>query len=272
MKALAAAVLIALLAAPVAAAAVGKPQPRMSGVWAVFQIVTASGRRGMADPPMSKQGEATVGAFRSQYNLEGMEPNAYCVEPGMPTVMYGVGNQPIEIIQSANRITILSEVGMQVRRIFMDGRKAPEGYPPTRNGWSTGRWEGDALVIETQLIEAWMMPRWAHTDKARTVERLRLLKAAEVNVGRDRLYDPGAIGDEVLVDELTMYDPDIYDTPPSIKVYYRRLRDDEFIEQACPEGLWLDVMRKLKKPAAQSGVGPQAASTPPSTAKLAPVQ
>ena len=62
MKALAVAVLLALFAAPVAAATAGEPQPRMSGVWAVFQIVTASGRRAMADPPMSKQGEATVGA------------------------------------------------------------------------------------------------------------------------------------------------------------------------------------------------------------------
>jgi hypothetical protein len=176
-----------------------------------------------------------------------MEPNAYCVEPGMPTVMYGVGNQPIEIVQQPKRVTILSEVGMQVRRIFVDNRKPPEGYPPTRNGFSTAHWEGDTLVVETQLIDSWMMPRWAHTGKARTVERFSLKKAAEVaNVGRGPRFDPGPLGDQVLVDELTMYD-ELYDTPPTIKVYYRKLRDDEFMEQACPEGLWLDVMKKLKK-------------------------
>jgi hypothetical protein len=265
-----------VLAAPSGghAAAAAKPPPDLSGVWNVFQAVTASGRTSMADPPMSAKGQATVDAWRAEYNLEGMEPNAYCVEPGMPTVMYGVGGQPIEIVQQHDRITILSEVGMQVRRIFLDGRKPPEGYPPTRNGFATARWDGGALVVETQLIDAWMMPRWAHTDKARTVERFSLVKAADVaGVGRGRLYDPGPLGDYVLVDELTMFDEDLYDTPPTIKLYYRKLRDDEFMEQACPEGLWLDVMRTLKrKPAAQSGVGPQAASTPPSTAKLAPVQ
>jgi hypothetical protein len=241
---------VTVVAAPtasLAAAAGSRAPPDLSGVWAVYQTVTPSGRTAMADPPMSKAGQAAVDAWRAQYDLKGMEPNAYCVEPGMPTVMYGVGNQPIEIVQQPKRITILSEVGMQVRRIFVDSRKPPEGYPTTRNGFSTAHWDGATLVVETQLIDAWMMPRWAHTDKARTVERFSLKKASEVaSVGRGPRFDPGPLGDQVLVDELTMYD-ELYDTPPTIKVYYRKLRDDEFMEQACPEGLWLEVMKKLKK-------------------------
>ena len=238
----------ALAAAKAASAAKkAKAPPDLSGVWNVFNAVTVSGRTAMADPPMSKQGEAAVNAFRNQYNLVGMEPNAYCVEPGMPTVMYGVGGQPMEIVQTPKRLNLVSEVGMQVRRIFLDGRKPPDGYPPTRNGFSVGHWEGDTLVVETQLIDSWMMPRWAHTDKASTVERFSLVKSSEVKAPRGRLYDPGALGDYVLVDQLTMYDPAIYEVPPSVTVYYRHLPDDEFMEQACPEGLWLDVMKKLKK-------------------------
>ena len=242
-----------MLGAAPADAAAAKPAPRtngrpdFSGVWNVFNAVTVSGRTAMADPPMSKQGEATVDAFRNQYNLIGMEPNAYCVEPGMPTVMYGVGGQPMEIVQTPTRVNLVSEVGMQVRRIFLDGRRPPEGYPVTRNGFSVGRWEGDTLVVDTQLIDAWMMPRWAHTDKARTVERFSYMRGADVKVPLGRFYDPGTLGDYVLVDQLTMYDPDIYETPPSVTVYYRHLRDDEFMEQNCSEGLWLDAMKKLKK-------------------------
>ncbi|MEO6378231.1 MAG: hypothetical protein ABIO37_09430 [Caulobacteraceae bacterium] len=238
--------------ASAAAAKVAKPprangHPDFTGVWNVFNAVTVSGRTAMSDPPMSKQGEATVNAFRSQYNLVGMEPNAYCVEPGMPTVMYGVGGQPMEIVQTPSRITLVSEVGMQLRRIFLDGRKPPEGYPTTRNGFSTAHWDGDTLVVETSLIDEWMMPRWAHTDKSRTVERFAFIRAADVKVPLGRNYIPGSLGDFVLVDQLTMYDPDIYETPPSVTVYYRHLRDDEFMEQNCPEGLWLDAMKKLKK-------------------------
>src|ERR1041385_605609 len=74
--------LVAPLAATDAAAATKaaatkktKGPPDLSGVWAVVNAVTVSGRSAMAAPPMSKQGEAIVNAFRSQYNLKGMEPN-----------------------------------------------------------------------------------------------------------------------------------------------------------------------------------------------------
>jgi hypothetical protein len=222
----------------------------ISGVWAVYQVITASGQRSaVGDPPMSEQGKALVAAFRDQFNLEGMEPNAHCVEPGMPTVMFGIGNQPIEIIQQQHRVTILSEVGMQIRRIFMDGRPHPENYPHTRNGHSIAHWEGDTLVVETTLIEEWLMPRWAHTGDARIVERFSLIKSSEApRADRGNYRDFGPLGAYVLVDELTMYDPVIYSTPPSIRVYYRRLRDDEFLEHSCPEGLWWEVMETLRKP------------------------
>lgn len=241
---------VAALALSTHVVAEDKSPPDISGVWAVYQAITASGQRSaVADPPMSEQGKALVAAFRDQFNLEGMEPNAYCVEPGMPTVMFGIGNQPIEIIQQPHRITILSEVGMQVRRIFMDGRPHPENYPHTRNGHSIAHWEGDTLVVETTLIEEWLMPRWAHTRDARVVERFSLVKSSEApRADRGNYRDFGPLGEYVLVDELTMYDPAIYSTPPSIRVYYRRLRDEEFLEHSCPEGLWWDVMEKLRKP------------------------
>jgi hypothetical protein len=236
------------LSGGVAAEQQPKSPPDLSGVWAVFQTVTPSGLRAMADPPMSKQGRELVETFRNQFNLEGMEPNAYCVEPGMPTVMYGVGNQPIEIVQSPKRVTIISEVGMQYRRIFVDGRKHPQNYPNTRNGHSVGRWEGDTFVVETTLIEEWLMPRWAHTGNARTVERFSLKKSTDIKlVARGNYNDPGRLGEYVLVDELTMYDAAIYDTPPSITVYYRKLPEEEFLEHNCAEGLWWDVMEKLRK-------------------------
>ncbi len=243
-------------AAPALAAAAAKPIPRaadghvdLSGVWLVFQSDTASGLNAMADPPMSKAGEAKIKVWRDQYNLKDMEPNAYCVEPGMPTTMYGVGAQPFELVQDSRRVSIVSEVGMQYRRIFMDNRQPPDGYLPTRNGWSNGRWDGDALVVETQAIAEWLMPRWAHTDDTKTTERFHLIRAEDAPKRRNAppIDDGAAPQDFVLVEELTMFDPNIYDVPPKITLYFRKLPDSEFYEQACSEGLWWQEMEKLKK-------------------------
>ena len=69
--------------------------------------------------------------------------------PGMPAMMsmpYGM-----EIMQDADKITIFSEHQDALRRIFLDGRKpsAQVLADPTYAGYSTGRWIGDTLVVET---------------------------------------------------------------------------------------------------------------------------
>jgi hypothetical protein len=44
---------------------------------------------------------------------------------------------------------MLFEWDHQMRRIYTDGRKMPDGYPPSYMGYSTGKWDGDTLVVET---------------------------------------------------------------------------------------------------------------------------
>jgi hypothetical protein len=36
-----------------------------------------------------------------------------------------------------------------LRQIYLDGRSLPVDPAPTFNGYSTGRWEGDALVVQS---------------------------------------------------------------------------------------------------------------------------
>jgi hypothetical protein len=61
------------------------------------------------------------------------------------------------------------------RTVYMDGRKVPDNIKPSRLGYSIGRWEGDALVIETAGIEANIfgvgMDAALHSAQLRTVER-----------------------------------------------------------------------------------------------------
>ncbi len=218
----------------------GGSHPDFNGVWSVFQHDGPSDRFTMAaDRPLSKNGQAIVDAYRAKYDVKkyDMEPNQYCVEHGMPTIMFGLGGMPMELIQQPERLTILSEAGNQYRRIFMDGRKAPTNYPHTRNGYSIAHWEGKTIVVETSAIEEWYLARWPHSAKAKFVERFSLMDAKDVKLLRP--LRPGTkLTGKVLVDELTMIDPDMYDTPPHVTYYYRKLGDDEIFEDGCTQGLW----------------------------------
>lgn len=62
----------------------------------------------------------------------------------------------------------------QRRDIWMDGRPHPENFAPhTWQGFSTGRWEGDVLVVETTHLKAGWIRRngVALSDRARMTER-----------------------------------------------------------------------------------------------------
>jgi hypothetical protein len=62
----------------------------------------------------------------------------------------------------------------QRREIWMDGRPHPPDFDPhTWQGFSTGRWEGNVLVVETSHLKAGWMRRngLALSDRARMTER-----------------------------------------------------------------------------------------------------
>ena len=227
----------------------------LSGVWINLFSESRTGNPNLYnEPDLSPAGKQIIEKFRSQYDMtgvQGMDANEHCVEPGMPTDMSGIGGQPLQIIQGDNITVILAEVGNQFRRIFMKGQKPPEESLTTRNGWSNGPWEGDTLVVETQLIQEWYWFRWPHADQAKTIERFSLKRTADVTppVGRNgQRRDMSTVGPYVLVDDLTMIDPVLYDKPPQITLYFNKLGEDEFLEQACQEGLWWERMKKYRKP------------------------
>ena len=57
----------------------------------------------------------------------------------------------------------------------MDGRSRPANQPPSAMGYSVGRYEGDALVVETSGVTANLagaFPAWfTHSDQLTIVER-----------------------------------------------------------------------------------------------------
>jgi len=101
----------------------------------------------------------------------------YCMPRTFPRIynFYPV----IEVIQSPSVVHMLFENDHQVRRIYLDGRKHLEGWHPTFMGTSHGRWDGDALVVETENILSLDNQGWLdsfghpYTDALRVTERIR---------------------------------------------------------------------------------------------------
>ena len=96
-------------------------------------------------------------------------------------------------------------------------------HDPTYAGYSTGRWEGDTLVVETVALntKSFIDGSSPHSGKMTVHERIRLL-------------EPGILEDRIRVD-----DPEALTEPWEVVRTYRKATypDDELREFACAEGL-----------------------------------
>ena len=75
------------------------------------------------------------------------DPSFRCIMPGVPRGL--IDPYPLEIVQQDHQILLLYEYYHQIRRLFIDGREAPDYWVPSLSGYSTGHWEGETLVIRT---------------------------------------------------------------------------------------------------------------------------
>jgi hypothetical protein len=146
-----------------------------------------------------------------------------CLPPGVPAMMsaaYGM-----EIMQDDQKITIFTEHQDAHRRIYLDGRKPSEEVlaDPTYAGYSTGRWEGDTLVVDTVALsdKSFIDGSSPHSDKMTVQERIRFI-------------EPG-----VLENQITVNDPEALTEPWRVVRRYRKASypNDELREFACAEGL-----------------------------------
>ena len=160
--------------------------------------------------------------------------------------MLATVSYPIEIVQTENRLVMLAELEMQVRRVFLDGREHPTDYLSTGVGHSVGHWEGNQLVVDTTLLEEWQLKPWPRSEQTHIVERLSLTKRAAVSAPTNAFVATveKPINDDVLVIELTVTDPTLYDGPQKRTAYYQRMADTATLEYACAAELWLKELEK----------------------------
>jgi hypothetical protein len=129
--------------------------------------------------------------------------------------------EPRKIIQTPGLIVILYEANAGIRQIFTDGRPLPGNHPDAWwFGYSTGKWDGDTLVVETTGFrdDVWLDVEGSPlTGSAKMTERFR-----RVNFGKMEI-------------EVTVDDPKAYTKPWTVKVNQRIMLDTELIEFVCLE-------------------------------------
>ena len=112
-----------------------------------------------------------------------LDPVARCQpagEPSQPEIPL-----PYKIVQTPRLILVLYEENSIHRQIFLDGRKMVPEAEPRFSGYSTGRWEGDTLVVETAGFNdrTWLdRLGHPHSDAMRLTERFRRRDAGHLEV------------------------------------------------------------------------------------------
>jgi hypothetical protein len=218
-------------------------RPDFTGVWTTY-TAPGQGRGGRgggrgtgARLPFTEEAEKKVAAYRALVSPTSETPGGYCLGTGMPGSMLGSGGYPMEIHQRPEQIIIVYEAHSEIRRVYLGDRIVPnEDRIPSRNGTSSGRWEGDTLVVETTFLKEQVDQQYAHSDQARIVERYRLTQ--------------GAKGEKVLVAEMTMTDPVFYTEPVKAEKRWAFVPNGHLLPYECNEEAWIKRLEELERKAA----------------------
>ena len=230
----------------------GSSSPDLSGIWTTYRA--EAGARAPdwpEDAPYTEEARAKVAAYKALVEPRGEIPGEFCVGRGMPASMLSSGGYPMEIIQRPEQITIIYELYTEVRRVYLEGPPVdPRDLFATRNGHSTGRWEGDVLVVETTFLKEAVDQASPHSEEATITERYRLG------------VDDG--GKKILTAELRLVDPRFYAAPVTVKKTWSAMEGGRMLLYECTEPAWEEHLEQLQHQAEARETGRNRTLTPPS--------
>ena len=146
------------------------------------------------------------------------DPVSRCLPGGV--VKLHTTPQLRKIVQVPGLLVTLNEMDATYRQIFTDGRPLPQIDMPSFKGYSTGRWDGDTLVVQTiGFNDGMWLDRSGSpvTDAAKMTERFR-----RVNYGTMEI-------------EMTIDDAKAYTRPWTIKLIHKIVLDTDLIDYMCVE-------------------------------------
>lgn len=193
--------------------------PAIAGLWRPTRQLIADIRRGL--PP----GEAVPYRPWAESLLKARiandardDPTSNCIVGGVPRndfVPY-----PFKILETPGIVVILYEAVHSYRQIFTDGRALPKDANPAWLGYSVGRWQKDAFVVEsTGFNDNVWLDNLGHpaTQQLRVTERFLRRDFGHMDL------------------EITIDDPKAYTKPWSVTQPLEYQADNELIEYICNE-------------------------------------
>ena len=223
------------LSAPAPRAADGKPD--LSGIWVIAQALpcpaslTDDAGECLEKMPISQAAadlsKLVPGGLPLQpWSIEvirqrkagGLDPHVECLPSNFPR-MFTLPHFT-KFVQTPGLLMLANEFNASYRQIFTDGRPLPVDPQPSWNGYSTGKWEGDTLVVETNGFrdDVWLdIDGSPLTESGKMTERMKRL-----NYG-------------TLQTDVTIEDPKTYTKPFTVRVTHHLLPDTDLIEFICTE-------------------------------------
>jgi hypothetical protein len=197
------------------------PAQNFEGVWLIqgdhSRIKTVDGKL----PPMTSSAVARyVAAVRARTaGKPDFDTIQSCKPHGFPRILFAA--YPIEVLQEPTQVTFIHEIHHMPRMVYLD-MTLPKlaDMDPNWMGLSSGRWDGDTLVVESQgfndltTLDAAGLP---HSTEMRVAERIRKVDA------------------DTLEDLITITDPKTYTKPWSTRVTYRRQPGLRLKEYVCTD-------------------------------------
>ena len=126
----------------------------------------------------------------------------------------------LKFVQTSGLLVTLDEMNANYRQVFLDGRPLPVDPTPSWQGYSSGKWDGDTLVINSNGFRDDLWIDWngsVITSAAKVQERLRRPDYGHLDVG------------------VTVDDPTAYTKPWSVTLHQRIALDTELVDEICLE-------------------------------------
>ena len=160
----------------------------IEGVWAMKRFAVSRYIGALTD-----EGERLRAAFDPVTD----DPAIYC-DPASPVRFWVNVNEPFEIERQADAVVVDHQFMDSRRVIHLDRTSPPPGTPRSTMGYSIGRFDGDALIVETtNFTAATLEPRYGVMHSA----ELELTERIEVNDETHELEITWTIDDPIVFKE-----------------------------------------------------------------------
>jgi hypothetical protein len=200
-----------------------RTRPRIGGIWKIDHHIAALTTADGKAPPLNAAGKALYRQRAADRKAgKNDDPMNACLPPGTPRAM--LVDEPFMLAQTPAKITFFHQVYHVIRHVYLDGPlKLGADRDVLWEGHSSGRWDGDALVIESgdfngkQWLDESGLPQ---SPDMRVTERIK------------------RVGPDTLEDVVTYDDAKYYSAPWTARLLFKaQPKDTILVEEDCAEKL-----------------------------------